>query len=373
MAQDELKRSNRQAGEQEEKQRNTLLYEDAEEYGWILLNKRVLFARNLSSDAVRLYSILKSYAYQKNHAFPGYETLCQDMQVKRDAVRRYMKELETAGLIEQRRRGLGLTNVYILKSIRNAKLDVPQEHLPESENKADDAKTRHQDDAKERHLNDAQMRHKEIKVEESKLKNQKSNLRKANAFNTEKGGEGTQAPAHSHLSPMTTGKQTDEGTNKTTCISGSPQKQTSTQKPVAITGSPKHPTPVYIGKPLTQEEIDEKRRHGQNASGYTPLSQIPPSHWQELKTRPGAHPTNGNGNGHHAGAQHSNGLHYSESTTHAPDFIDALIEQFSKLLHDEAANIPQNINRAAKLYRQSEASEELFIAGMHDAYMSFLR
>lgn len=117
------------------------------------------------------------------------------------------------------------------------------------------------------------------------------------------------------------------------------------------------PKLAYIGKPLTQGEIDQKKREGKNASGYTPLEGIiPASHWQELEGKANK-PSSGNGHG----------THYNNCTKNAPVFIDALVEQFSLLLGDDPENTPQNINRAAKLYRQVEMSEEDFRAVLHEA------
>lgn len=105
----------------------TLVIEDQSlRYGFIQLPKQVLKARNLTRDAKLLYAVLLSYAWEQGSCFPGYGRLCQDMGATEKVVRKYMQELEAAGLVAQKRRGLGLTNVYRLPDLRNAKLDFPE-------------------------------------------------------------------------------------------------------------------------------------------------------------------------------------------------------------------------------------------------------
>ncbi len=302
-----------------EQKRNTLIYEDADEYGWIQLNKRVIFARNLSPQAVRLYLILKSYAYQKNHSFPSYETLCKDLQVKRDAVRRYMQELEAANLIEQRRRGLGLTNVYILKSIKSARLEVPLEHLPEIEIEADAVKTRHQEDAKTRHPNGVQTRHKEIKVEETK-RNKEKTSRKASALKTKKEREASAPPTRSHIAngAIGNGEVTNTVGTKTRKINGEASKvQTATlTKP-----------------PITQDEIDQNRAQGRNASGFTHIG-VSLEHMDILNRQFSANSPPGSNGQRQPAANGKQGQWRS-----VPSFIQFIIaDWFSLELHDQAAH-----------------------------------
>jgi hypothetical protein len=159
----------------------------------------------------------------------------------------------------------------------------------------------------------------------TKSKNTKSNktklFRKATALTTETGGEGS--AARSHIAYTATRKQKEE-TNDTALRSGSPptQKQTPTHKRVATIETAKPRQPAYIGKPLTQEEIDEKKKQGRNASGFTPLAGIiPASHWQELEARARSHPPT-----------HGTGSYYHQTTKNTPLSIDATIEEISCLL-----------------------------------------
>ncbi len=104
----------------------TLLIEDETlRAGFTQIPNRVLHARNLSRDAKLLYAFLLRYAWQQGRCFPGYAQLCADMGASPSIVRKYMHELETVGLLVQKRRGLGKTNLYTLCSLSRATLEPP--------------------------------------------------------------------------------------------------------------------------------------------------------------------------------------------------------------------------------------------------------
>ena len=108
---------------------NTLILEDKSlKYGFVQLPKQLLYARNLSRDAKILYAILLGYAWQEDRCFPGYRRLCFDMQASENMVRKYMRELEAVGLLSQKRRGLGKTNIYTLHDLRTSKIEVQEPH-----------------------------------------------------------------------------------------------------------------------------------------------------------------------------------------------------------------------------------------------------
>jgi len=105
---------------------DTLLIEDETlRAGFTQIPNRVLHARNLSRDAKLLYGFLLSYAWQQERCFPGYAQLCAAMGASPSIVRKYMRELETVGLLVQKRRGLGKTNLYTLCSLGTATLEPP--------------------------------------------------------------------------------------------------------------------------------------------------------------------------------------------------------------------------------------------------------
>lgn len=75
----------------------------------------------LSAMAKLAYSMLLKYAWYKNYVFPGQATLSKEMGTSRPTVIKALKELEKAGYLEQKRRGQGRTNVYILHCRVNIK------------------------------------------------------------------------------------------------------------------------------------------------------------------------------------------------------------------------------------------------------------
>ncbi len=104
----------------------TLLIEDETlRAGFTQIPNRVLHASNLSRDAKLLYGFLLSYAWQQGRCFPGYAQLCAAMGASPSIVRKYMHELEVVGLLVQKRRGLGKTNLYTLCSLSTATLEPP--------------------------------------------------------------------------------------------------------------------------------------------------------------------------------------------------------------------------------------------------------
>jgi hypothetical protein len=115
----------------EEQEPDTLLIEDSTlSYGFVLLPKLVVYARNLSRDAKLLYAVLLGYAWQEQRCWPGYKRLCDDLDASENAVRKYMRELEKVHLLSQRRRGLGLSNLYTMHDPRTAKIEVQEPHKP---------------------------------------------------------------------------------------------------------------------------------------------------------------------------------------------------------------------------------------------------
>ena len=106
---------------------NTLIIEDASlHYGFIQMPKQILYARNLTRDAKVLYAVLLGYAWQELKCFPGYSRLCHDMMASENTVRKCMRELEAINLLAQKRRGLGKTNIYLLRDIRTSKIEVQE-------------------------------------------------------------------------------------------------------------------------------------------------------------------------------------------------------------------------------------------------------
>jgi hypothetical protein len=85
--------------------------------GFVLLPRAVLHAPELSRDAKLLYAVLLSYAWQGGSCFPGYQRLQADLGCGVNQITKYLRELEGAGLVTRRRRGLGKTTVYTLHDV----------------------------------------------------------------------------------------------------------------------------------------------------------------------------------------------------------------------------------------------------------------
>ncbi len=108
---------------------DTLVIEDQSlAYGFIQLPRQILLASNLTRDAKMLYAVLLHYGWQDRRCFPGYARLCSDLGASENMVRKYMRELEAIGLLSQKRRGLGKTNIYMLHDLRTAKIAVLDQH-----------------------------------------------------------------------------------------------------------------------------------------------------------------------------------------------------------------------------------------------------
>lgn len=75
----------------------------------------VLKNADLSSNGKVAYALLLSYAWYNNRVFPGQERMANDMGTSRPTVTKAIGELERAGYLEIKRRGQGLTNIYILR------------------------------------------------------------------------------------------------------------------------------------------------------------------------------------------------------------------------------------------------------------------
>ncbi|MGE0855579.1 MAG: helix-turn-helix domain-containing protein [Hyphomicrobiaceae bacterium] len=72
----------------------------------------ILKSDAISPGAKLAYAMLLHYAWAKDHCFPGQERLANDMGAGKRSVIRFMAELERAGYIAVKRRGLGQTNLY---------------------------------------------------------------------------------------------------------------------------------------------------------------------------------------------------------------------------------------------------------------------
>ena len=83
-------------------------------HGFTQVPNFILTNKNLSVGAKLYYAMLLKYAREKDHCYPGQETIATDMGTTDRSVRTYQNELEEAGFLEVTQRGLGKTNYYKL-------------------------------------------------------------------------------------------------------------------------------------------------------------------------------------------------------------------------------------------------------------------
>ncbi len=77
----------------------------------------ILKNAELSLGAKVTYAMFLHYAWHNDSCFPGQERLAGDMGMSQSRVSEFIKELQTADLIEITRRGQGRTNLYKIKFV----------------------------------------------------------------------------------------------------------------------------------------------------------------------------------------------------------------------------------------------------------------
>ena len=86
----------------------------ATRHGFTQVPNFILTKNDVSVGAKLSYAMLLKYAWDNDACFPGQAKLAVDMGAAERSIRTYLKELETAGLLEIKQRGLGKTNLYRL-------------------------------------------------------------------------------------------------------------------------------------------------------------------------------------------------------------------------------------------------------------------
>jgi hypothetical protein len=86
----------------------------ATRHGFTQVPNFILTNKTISVGAKLAYAMLLKYAWSNDACFPGQVTLAEDMGATDRSVRTYLKELESAELLEITQRGLGKTNLYRL-------------------------------------------------------------------------------------------------------------------------------------------------------------------------------------------------------------------------------------------------------------------
>src|SRR5665213_811648 len=82
--------------------------------GFTMVPNYLLISDQISPGAKLAYAMLLKYVWEKDYCFPGQETLAKEMGVTRQSVNTYLKELQQQKFIDIKRRGQGLTNVYVV-------------------------------------------------------------------------------------------------------------------------------------------------------------------------------------------------------------------------------------------------------------------
>ena len=72
----------------------------------------ILRDNSLGIGAKVTYAMFLHYSWHNDRCFPGQDRLAEHLGMSTSRVNEYVKELETAGLIEITRRGQGRTNLY---------------------------------------------------------------------------------------------------------------------------------------------------------------------------------------------------------------------------------------------------------------------
>ena len=108
--------------------RHVIVEDETLAAGFTQIPNLVLRRPDLSPGAKLTYMVLLSYAWQSDSCYPGQDRLAGDMGVSERSVITYLKQLSESGLVTIRRRGLGMTNVYVLHRLRaGGEKSAPQE------------------------------------------------------------------------------------------------------------------------------------------------------------------------------------------------------------------------------------------------------
>jgi hypothetical protein len=192
---DELTRSKQQEPEQ-----GKVIIEDDSllSKGFTQVPNVILRDPSLSDGAKLTYAMLLSYAWSDNSSFPGQERLAEHLGKERKAVIRYIQELKNRKLVRVERRGLGLTNIYYIRTTLEA--DVPS--------------VGHQEVPSGSHQEVPRKGHKEYEVSNNTQNKEYTDLSKGKALKTQKEGRGDdQVTTYSHSERSTIRNETNRRSN----------------------------------------------------------------------------------------------------------------------------------------------------------------
>jgi len=82
--------------------------------GFVMFPK-YLFEVKVSTGARLFYALLLDYARGGDHCWPGQQVVCEKLQVSKNTLRGYMRELQTAVLLKPHKMGFGKGYEYFLQ------------------------------------------------------------------------------------------------------------------------------------------------------------------------------------------------------------------------------------------------------------------
>lgn len=87
--------------------------------GYSAIPRGIIRSSKISFGAKVVYGLLLDHAWNKDYCYPSIETISEYCGISERALYKYISELKEKGLLEVKRRGLGKTNLYILKRLEN--------------------------------------------------------------------------------------------------------------------------------------------------------------------------------------------------------------------------------------------------------------
>jgi hypothetical protein len=93
---------------------HVIIEDEALRHGFTQIPNLILRDPNISPGAKVVFGLLLSYAWQRDECYPSQELMAGDMGCSERSVITYLKELVVARLLTVNRRGLGLTNIYVI-------------------------------------------------------------------------------------------------------------------------------------------------------------------------------------------------------------------------------------------------------------------
>jgi DNA-binding MarR family transcriptional regulator len=98
----------------EERVRNIVLSQNdpITQHGFTQVPNFLFKKSGLSMGAIVVYSKFLSYTWHNDFCFPGQQRLADELDMSIGSINTFIKELESANLIEITRRGQGRTNIY---------------------------------------------------------------------------------------------------------------------------------------------------------------------------------------------------------------------------------------------------------------------